>query len=299
MTSPAVSIGLARPQRTILAEIGLEGLALFSGKLARLRLLPGEANAGIVFRRVDLPGRPSARVCPGNLAPSHRNTALRVGNGTVHLVEHLLAAAAGVGVDNLVVEIDADEVPCLDGSTLPFYRALTQAGVVSQNVPVQEVVLDESVEVAADDSRLTAHPSTGGLSVEYTLDYGERFLRRQSVSFTLESATFGREVAPARTFVLRPEIEKFRQAGLGGGATSENVVIVEEDGSSPTPLRFPDECARHKVLDLLGDVQFLGAPLRARIVAYKAGHSLNALLVRRIADTLCAKAGGPAGRIAL
>lgn len=270
-------------QRTIAAATTLKGVGLFWGRPVAVTLRPAEPDAGVVLVRTDLPGGPSARVSIESLGESPRHSTMRIPTGReVHLVEHLLAAIGGLQIDNLLVEINADELPCLDGSALPYVEALTKAGIVEQNRTARQVELSRPIEVGNDAAFVKALPSRDGLFIAYTLDYGERYLPRQTFELKVTEESFGREIAPARTYVLREEIEQFRARGLGLGATPENTIIVEEDGSTQTALRFEDECIRHKVLDLVGDLQVIGGRLVARIVARGSGHKQNAELAREI-----------------
>jgi UDP-3-O-acyl-N-acetylglucosamine deacetylase len=162
-------------------------------------------------------------------------------------------------------------------------EALTKACIVEQNRLKKRLALSRAVEVRSGEASLAAMPSEEGLHVQYTLDYGGRFLPRQTIEVEVTEETFVRQIAPARSYVLRPEIEVFLRQGLGGGATPENTLVVEEDGAIATKLRFPDECIRHKVLDLLGDLQVLGGRLVADLVGHRSGHRLNVELARKIA----------------
>ena len=272
-----------RKQRTVAHPASLKGRGLFSGREVALVLKPAEPDTGIVFCRVDLPGRPEARLSPEALTDTDRRTALRVGEGGVSTVEHVLAAVSGLRVDNLLLEMDAEEMPCLDGSALPFVEALRSAGIVAQEAEATILRLDAEIVVEEGDAMLTARP-TDGRRFSYTLDYGEEYVGRQTCSFDLTEDIFVAEIAPARTYALRPEVARFQAAGLGGGATEDNVVILEQDGGTSTPLRFPDECCRHKVLDLLGDLAVIGVELHAHIEGVCSGHAQNRALARRIRD---------------
>jgi len=279
------------PQQTVASTVTLRGRGLFSGRPCTLTLGPAPAGTGVVFQRTDLPGRPCSRLDLEHLVPLERCTGVAVDGRTVALVEHLLAALAGLGVDNLHVAVDSDELPCLDGSARPYAEALRHAGLVAQAAPARILRLSEPIEVSERDARLIARPAPAVLEMAFTLDYGGRFVGRQTFRARVTGDTFLRDIAPARTYVLRPEIEALLRRGLGGGATAENVVIVEEDGTSPTALRFEDECVRHKVLDLLGDLAGIGARLRAVVEAERSGHRLNLRLARALAEH-AARTGG-------
>jgi UDP-3-O-[3-hydroxymyristoyl] N-acetylglucosamine deacetylase/3-hydroxyacyl-[acyl-carrier-protein] dehydratase len=193
-------------------------------------------------------------------------------------------------IDNAVVEINGEEVPGLDGSALEFVQALTKAGISEQKIDRKCFDLAEPLYVSEGDTSLVALPGQGGLSIEYHLDYsdvqGLNGLSKQSVSFSMSPDTFVEEIAGARTFVFEHEVEKLQEAGFGQGATPQNTLIVGAEGVRENALRFEDELARHKVLDLVGDLATLGADLNAHIIATRSGHSLNLRLVQALAEAM-------------
>jgi len=282
--SPTVSSG--EVQHTLAKPVNLKGRGLFSGRPVCLICKPAPPDAGVVFCRVDLPRHPQVIASPSVVAAEARTVVLRKGPAEVCAVEHLLAAAAGIGLDNLIVELDAPELPALDGSATEYLAAFMEAGLVPQSVPRRIFRPHRQVEVSEGDARVVLAPGENVLIVAYTIDYGQRFLGRQSLALTVNRDTFARDIAPARTLVLRPEIQDFLERGLGGGATPENVVVVEEDGTIETPLRFPDECVRHKILDLLGDLALTGVTVQGRIEAQRAGHRLHLALARKIVEEM-------------
>lgn len=281
---------MTRPQRTIRGPVEFVGRGLFSGVEARLAFRPAEAGRGVVFQRTDLPGAPKV---PARLECAAddplRVTALQKGEARVRMVEHVLAAAFGLGVDNLVIEASAEEMPAGDGSAKTFVEMTRSAGIVEQADAIEVEALPFAVQAGEPGRLIQAAPCAEGLRVSYTLDYGDRFLGTQAVSFLLDEDTFADEVAPARTFVLRPEVEGFLSMGLGGGATPENLVVVEENGGAGGELRFPDECARHKVLDILGDLSLAGRPFAAHVRASRSGHAQNLELAAALRDAWSAK----------
>jgi UDP-3-O-acyl N-acetylglucosamine deacetylase len=242
----------------------------------------------VVFRRVDLPGRPEVRVGPEGLGAGERRTRLVHDSAEVHTVEHLLAALLAARLDNVLVELDGPELPGLDGSALPWVAALAEAGALEQQGRRRTLRLRRPVAVALDGASLCAIP-TGreALELSYTLDYSRQGLPPQHVEVTLPGTDFAAEIAPARTFVLEGEVDRLRSEGLGRGATPENTLVLGRGGQPVQgSLRFPDEPARHKMLDLLGDLALLGADLQARVVAVKSGHRTHHELVRRLAAEL-------------
>ncbi|MCP4620355.1 MAG: UDP-3-O-acyl-N-acetylglucosamine deacetylase [Bradyrhizobium sp.] len=297
-------------QQTLARDAHFEGRGLFGGREVVVDCRPAPAGTGIVFRRADLPGRPEVAARVADVVGDDRMVVLRRGRAEVRLVEHLLAAAAGVGITNMVVEISAAEAPALDGSAAPYGRAFIEAGLVAQGVPQECFAPSEEIAVEEKDAWLRlapagneepraavpqalwnrcaarrvaqAPPPVDELTVSFTLDYGECYIGRQSKTIVLTPETFLEEIAPARTYALREEVQAFLECGLGGGATEENVVIVERDGSTAQELRFADECVRHKILDLVGDLSLAGVALQGEINGFRSGHGLNTRLARAV-----------------
>jgi len=285
---------MSRRQRTLGAPVELSGTGLHEGRPASVRITPAASGAGIVFRRTDLPGGPEVRVGPEGLGAAERRTRLVHDSAEVHTVEHLLAALLAARLDNVLIEIDGPELPGLDGSAMPWAAALSQAGAVEQDGERRTLRLARAVAVALDGASVAAIP-TGRESLElsYTLDYSRQGLPPQHVEASLPGTDFAAEIAPARTFVLAAEAAGLRAAGLGRGATPENTLVLARDGQPVEgSLRFPDEPARHKMLDLLGDLALLGADLQARVVAVKSGHRAHHELVRRLAAELAHEEAG-------
>jgi UDP-3-O-[3-hydroxymyristoyl] N-acetylglucosamine deacetylase / 3-hydroxyacyl-[acyl-carrier-protein] dehydratase len=275
---------MARRQRSIQREGEVVGVGLHSGAQTRVRLKPAPAGAGVAFVRVDLPGKPRIPADHRHLGRRPRCTALAgEGGAEVHTVEHLLACCTGLGVDNLVVEIDGPECPGLDGSAREFLALIDACRPVEQDAPREELVVDRPVAVSSgDDVALTALPAREGLTVGYTLDYGVAEPGRQHVSFRMTPQVFREQVAGARTFCLASEADALRKANLGKGATTKNTLVFGEDGVVENELRWPDEPARHKLLDLLGDLFLVGADVRATLLAHRTGHEANQDLVRAL-----------------
>jgi UDP-3-O-[3-hydroxymyristoyl] N-acetylglucosamine deacetylase/3-hydroxyacyl-[acyl-carrier-protein] dehydratase len=272
-----------RNQRTLREPVEITGVGLHTGQPCTLRIRPAEPDTGVVFVRSDLKGSPRIPASIDNVSPEARRTALENDGGNVHTVEHFLAALAGLRVDNLEIEVLGPEIPGADGSARPFFEALRGAGVVDQKASRKDFTLDEPVAVAEGDATLVAMPCPDRLSLAYTLDYG-RQAGMPPQFFSVDDLTedfFAREIAPARTFCLASEVEELRGRGLGKGATPENTVVLG-DAAAMNGLRFRDEPARHKLLDLVGDLFLLGVDLKAQIVATKTGHRANAALVQKL-----------------
>lgn len=276
---------MARNQRTIKNPVEREGIGLHEGEPVRVVIRPGRADTGVLFLRKDLPDADPVPATLDALAESERRTLLRRGQAEVHTVEHLLAAFLCLGIDNAEVELDGPELPALDGSAAPWFEALGGAGLVEQKAARKVFTLERPVVVEQGGAVLNAYPSEHeGLSVAYTLDYRGQGLAPQFVECRLPGTDMLEEFAPARTFVFASEVDALREADLGRGATEENTVVL---GSDPPPeLRFDDEPARHKLIDLLGDLFLLGADLRGSITSLRSGHRTHHALVRTLREAM-------------
>lgn len=276
-----------RRQQTIDHEVALEGRGLFTGAPVRMTLRPGQANTGIWFIRTDCQPPARVRASIENVSKRARRTAVKNGLASIETVEHLLSACSGMGVDNLEVELNAGEVPGVDGSSRPFVEKLREAGLVEQEAAVEPFVIPEVLRVHEGDSELIALPPIGshldGLEVSYELDYGDQSpIGRQHYTVRVTRDAFEANIAPARTFVLEAEAQQLKESGLGAHLGYQDVLVFGADGPVENELRFPDECVRHKILDLIGDLYLFGRPIIGRILARKSGHSLNHELVRAL-----------------
>jgi UDP-3-O-acyl N-acetylglucosamine deacetylase len=270
-------------QRTIGRSAGLAGRALFSGDPVRIRVNPAPESSGIAFVRADMPDRPRLPALTDWLTGGARWSGVGRGGVEVRMVEHLLSAAYGLGVDNLEVEVWSDEMPAGDGSAGTYARLLLEAGIVEQRLPRAVLEVRSPVRVQDGDASIEALPHPNGLRITHTLDYGDRFLGRQTLTLDIEPDAFAGQIATARTYVLRPEIDLFIRMGLGKGASLENLIILEEDGSITGERRFADECVRHKIVDLLGDLCLVGRRVNAHVVGLRSGHAANQLLAVELA----------------
>ncbi|MDG3003955.1 3-hydroxyacyl-ACP dehydratase FabZ [Paludisphaera mucosa] len=273
-----------RPQRTLAREAAIGGIGFFHGADVAMRFLPAEPDAGIRFVRTDLPGRPGVAARIDQVVPTQRRTAVQDGPAKVEMIEHVMAALAGMQVDNCTIEIDAPECPGLDGSSKAYVELLDEVGTVDQDRPRQALTLERSFVVREGDAVLAAHPNSAeGLTLSYHLDYGQASpIGNQSVLVALTPDTFRDEVASSRTFLLEQEAKGLREAGIGLRTTEADVLLFGPAGVVGNSLRFPDECARHKILDMVGDLALLGMDLHGFVVAHRSGHHTNASLVRKL-----------------
>jgi len=279
-------------QKTIAKPAEISGIGVNSGEFATVVLKPALPNTGIVFVRTDLPGTPSIPANSDFMGNRARRTALVNEGVEIQMVEHLMASFAGLRIDNLIVELDGNELPVGDGSALPFVEAILNAGMEDQDEPKKELKLAAPIAVNDDTGFLVAAPSENGLSVSYTLNLPLESFAVQHCDMAIDEETFIKEIAPARTFVLESMTEQLRARGLGKGANHQNLLVVNENGVVDNELRFPDEFARHKVLDLLGDLYLVGCSVQAQLVAVRSGHPLNTQLVQHIRRTMLEKETG-------
>lgn len=280
-------------QRTIKSPVEYRGTGLHSGKEIKIVVRPAEAGTGVSFVRIDLDEHPVVRAYGSNMKARQRRTCIQDGRAEVYTCEHLLAAMYALGIDNALVEIDGEEVPGLDGAALDFFHALRDAGSVETKAPRPVWTVKQPIYVREGAASIVALPGSGKLTVEYHLDYAPKNGtspgqkqpgQKQLVQFELTPENFERDIAPARTFVMEHEVEALRAAGLGKGATPQNTLVMGPDGPQQNTLRWDDELARHKILDLIGDIANAGVDLDAHVIATRSGHGLNMALVQRIIE---------------
>ena len=271
-------------QKTIGQEIQFTGIGLHTGRTATMKLKPAPVNTGVVFRRTDLGGA-EIHAIAGNTAATSYATTLSAAGVTVKTVEHLLSALAGLGIHNVYVEIDTEEVPILDGSAAPLVRSLADAGIHTQELvqPVLKIV--KPVFVREGNKQIALWPADTS-SISYFIDFNHPMLREQSLHVHLTEEDFLRNVADARTFGFMSEVEALRANGLAQGGSMDNAVVLGDDSVlNKEGLRYKDEFVRHKILDLIGDLSLAGMPIIGHIVAHKSGHSLNAKMVSKLLNS--------------
>ncbi|MEP7027931.1 MAG: bifunctional UDP-3-O-[3-hydroxymyristoyl] N-acetylglucosamine deacetylase/3-hydroxyacyl-ACP dehydratase, partial [Candidatus Eisenbacteria bacterium] len=288
-----------RPQRTIAQTVSLQGVGIHTGQAGVVTFLPAAEHHGLVFVRTDLPGRPRVRVRPENATydpKAGRRTILTEDGVQVHTMEHVLATVTGLGIDNLVIETTAMEiVEPQDGSALAFAELLRGAGIVEQAASRRHIKISRPVTLREGAVEITAVPADR-FRITFTIDYDHPAVGTQTITFDVEEEAFVREIAPARTFVLQRDVEALKSQGLIQGGTLANAVVIGEDGVvNPGGLRFPNEFVRHKVLDLLGDLTLLGAPILGHVIAFRSGHSTHVEFVKKLAHEI-PRAGRREGR---
>jgi UDP-3-O-[3-hydroxymyristoyl] N-acetylglucosamine deacetylase len=265
-----------RAQSTLVRRVRLAGVGLHTGRHVRVVLHPARADHGVVLYRSDVDAFiPAVAEAAGRFDHA---TSLGERGRDVGTVEHLLSAAAGAGLDNLLVEIDGPELPILDGSALPWLEAFGTAGLVALNAPAVPYVPSRVFVVSESGGRKIEIRPARELRVTYTIDFPNPAVGRQSITVVLTPESYAAHIAPARTFGFLAEYEMLRAHGLARGAREDNCIVVGHDRVENGELRFADEFVRHKALDLLGDLALVGRPVLGHVVAHKAGHAMHATL---------------------
>ena len=272
-------------QRTIAEPIAFSGIGLHTGNLTTVTFRPAAPDSGVTFYRTDMPGRPSIRAEIDQVVDVSRGTTIGNGEIRVHTVEHVLAAIVGMGIDNLDIDVDANETPVGDGSSLPFLTVLKKAGIVEQDRERKYIKIEEPVYYRNGDVTLSVLPADE-LRVTMTIAFDHVAVGTQYASFTITPETFESEIASARTFCFLREVKMLQDQGLIRGGTLENAVVIGDESILNDDLRFPDEFVRHKVLDLLGDLFLLGRPIKGHIVAVKSGHAMHVKFTQLIKKAL-------------
>jgi len=277
-------------QRTLKSLTRAVGVGLHSGQRVELTLRPAAPDSGIVFRRVDLADAPEIRVSPQAVTETRLASTLSAGGAKVHTVEHLMSACAGLGVDNMYVDITAEEVPILDGSAASFVFLLQNAGIVMQNAARRFVRIKSAVEVRegtgaqAKWARLLPY---NGYKLGFEIDFNHPAVDStgQRVEFDLGAGNYAKDIARARTFGFTKDVEMMRANGLAMGGGLDNAIVMDDyKVLNAGGLRYDDEFVKHKILDAMGDLYLLGHPLLAHYEARRSGHALNNALLRALLD---------------
>lgn len=271
-------------QRTLKTQVEATGVGLHSGEKVTLKLLPAAIDTGIVFRRTDLPGMPTIQATPDAVKDTRMCSALEDNGARVATVEHLMSALAGLGVDNIIVEISAAEIPIMDGSSGPFIFLLQSAGISEQSAPKKFIRIKNRIEVKDDDKWVRFDPYHG-FKMDFTIDFAHPVFENSGSNVKIDFAdnSYIKEISRARTFGFMHEVEYLRANGLARGGSLDNAIVLDEFRVLNTDgLRYEDEFAKHKVLDAIGDLYMLGHPLLGAYTAFKSGHGLNNQLIRAL-----------------
>ncbi|MFM8271103.1 MAG: UDP-3-O-acyl-N-acetylglucosamine deacetylase [Gemmata sp.] len=287
-----------RHQRTLAATATVEGRGIVTGALVRLRFVPAAPNTGLAFRRTDLPAAPLVAARAGHVSGTQRRTTLGAPDSGITLVEHVLAALAGLRIDNCVVELDGPEPPGLDGSAAGFVSALQTAGADPQPARRPIYCTPNPVVVRAPGCTLALHPGNGTeLRVSYRLDYGPGApIAPQAHTLNVTPATFVSHLSACRTFLTEAEAHAMRASGVGRHLTPADLLVFGRRGPINNAVRFADEPARHKVLDLIGDLALCGFDIVGHVVAYRSGHALNVDMARHLTELVGAGLQRPDAR---
>jgi UDP-3-O-[3-hydroxymyristoyl] N-acetylglucosamine deacetylase/3-hydroxyacyl-[acyl-carrier-protein] dehydratase len=268
-------------QQTLNRPASFSGVGLHSGNRVNMTILPAPANSGVRFRRVDLEGKPEIEARVENVSETNRSTTLAKGNVKVHTVEHVLAALAGYGIDNAIIELDANEPPIADGSSREFCKIIQSAGIVPQAEDREPYTPATPIELQVGETTMTLFPDEAFKITCTSADKRGRFTQFYSTEITPK--TWEKELAHARTFCFFEEIEYLIKNGLIKGGSLENAVVIRDDAVLTTePLRYPEEFVRHKMLDIVGDLSLLGRPIHGHLIAVKPSHTANCEMVRQI-----------------
>ncbi len=281
-----------RNQRTIADPAVVRGIGYWSGRDVRVEFRGAEVDCGIVFIRDDLEGCPRIAASVANRTETPLRTNLQSGGATVEMIEHVMAALAGLQIDNCQIRVNQPEMPGCDGSSMPFVEALLGAGIVEQDAPRTQRVIRRTIRLGNEESWIEARPCCSSKTIlQYELDYGSGSpIGQQTLDIVLSPKSFCNSLAASRTFVLEHEAVAFQARGLGRRATCKDLLVFGAEGPIDNRLRFPDECVRHKLLDMVGDFALAGCDLIGRFLAYRSGHRLNAELVRAVmAEGKCCK----------
>ncbi len=277
-------------QRTLKTLTRAVGVGLHSGQRVEITLRPAHPNTGIVFRRVDLPDPVEIPVSALAVTETRMASTISCGSAKVHTVEHLMSACAGLGIDNLYVDITAEEMPILDGSAASFVFLLQSAGIELQDAPRQFILLKQAVEVrqgkGVHEKWARLEPFHGyQLSFEIDFSHPAVDSTGQRLLFDISAGSFTKDIARARTFGFTKDVEMMRTNGLALGGGLDNAIVIDDyKVLNAGGLRYDDEFVKHKILDAMGDLYLVGKPLLAKYSAFRSGHALNNLLLRELLD---------------
>lgn len=274
----------SRNQRTIAKPAAVCGIGYWSGQDVRVEFHPAEADTGIVFVRQDLPACPRIPALIAHRTETPLRTTLQCGQAGVDMIEHIMAALAGLRIDNCEVRVDSREMPGCDGSSLPFVEAIDEAQIVPQSAVRREITIEQIIRCGDENSWVEARPCCCEQSIlQFELDYGSgNPIGRQTFEISLSPESFREQLAASRTFMLEAEARALQAKGLGRRTSIKDLLVFGQYGPLDNQLRWDDECVRHKLVDMVGDLALAGCDLVGRFVAYRSGHRLNAELLREI-----------------
>lgn len=275
-----------RNQQTISEPVTVSGKGYWSGLHATVELRPAGPDSGICFVRRDLAGQPRIDVMPHNCVDIPRRTCVQKGPASVEMIEHIMAALAGLQIDNCEIWVDRAEMPAFDGSCQDLVAKLLEVDVVDQKSTRPTLIIDREISVEYNGSWIKAVPGSGlGLQLRYELHYPQAVIGRQDIELNLTPRSFVTELAAARTFLLDVEADWLRSQGLGRNVSFSDLLVFGPEGVINNELRFNNECVRHKALDVVGDLAVAGFDIMGKVVAHKSGHQLNGQFVRELVKT--------------
>lgn len=270
-----------RYQQTLGSAAEISGVGFFTGADVTLKLLPAPAHTGIIFQRTDCRHAPLIPALIDYVQPSPRRTVIANFGSSVQMIEHVMAALAGLQVDNCLLQLDGPEVPGLDGSSQPFVELILEAGITRQKAFRETLTIDRACDIGSGESSISVRAATD-YRIQYTVDYGDTPVPNSTTSSTITPARFRTEICPARTFVLESEVNYLRAQGIGTRISAKDVLVFGDEGPIQNTLRMPDECSRHKLLDCVGDFALIGCDLIGQFIARRSGHQMNHDLIRRL-----------------
>ncbi len=275
-------MGIVESQQTLHSDITISGVGLMLGAPVDLTLKPATADSGIVFQRIDQQGTSEVKVCPENWVDVlPRCTSLQDNGTTISSIEHLMSALAGLRIDNVKIELNAQEPPALDGSALAYITKIQEVGLKQLEIPRRYIEITEPIAISDENKQLIFLPSD---TFEITFAYDHPGTEPQFATWKMTEETYINEIAPARSFCFESEIEALQSLGIGKGASYDNVLIVKAEGETSSKLRFKDEYVRHKTLDLIGDLYLAGHLPKAQVIAMRTGHQFHAQFVQALAE---------------
>ena len=273
---------LVRFQRSIDKASSCSGVGLHTGKFITLSFLPAPVNTGVVFIRRDMSPPVFIKALADNVRATDLSTTLGKGNGVVQTVEHILSAVSGLNIDNLYIEIDGPEIPIMDGSASVFISMLKKSGIVSQGIGQPYLKILKTVELKEGNKRIRIEPSPK-LSLHCLIDYDHPFIGKQSFSFNGHEEMFIMDISSARTFCFLEEVKALWKRGVAKGGSLDNAIVIDDTGIiNETGLRYQDEFARHKILDLIGDLSLIGMPFVGKVTAERVGHAFHTAFVSKL-----------------